>query len=176
MVGMPGPWRPKFQLRSSVSAGCKAALPRKSDPGGAASLPWQTIARLRGVMGEGRLDGGAVQSWVMRDDDPPTDAQRRESIDEVAARVSFTVGTTVLPSFGRHEPRRHLKLKTYKLKTYPFYSPAPYFVLRRGLVADLRSMVVLPSRMFPEKVMTFFPRETPLWLAISSMAALIISP
>jgi hypothetical protein len=45
MVGMPGPWRPKFQLRSSVSAGdAMAALPRKSDPGGAASLPWQTIA------------------------------------------------------------------------------------------------------------------------------------
>jgi hypothetical protein len=49
-VGMPGPWRPKIQLRfplvaqraerSSVSAGdAMAALPRKSDPGGAASLP-----------------------------------------------------------------------------------------------------------------------------------------
>jgi len=30
-----------------------------------------------------------------------SDAKRREDVDEVAARVSFTVETTVLPSFAR---------------------------------------------------------------------------
>ena len=35
MVRMPGPWRPKFQLRSSVPAGdAMAALPRKWVSGG----------------------------------------------------------------------------------------------------------------------------------------------
>ncbi len=47
-VGMPGPWRPKFQLRSSVPAGdAMAALPRKWVSGGAPTLPFD--ARAQGV-------------------------------------------------------------------------------------------------------------------------------
>jgi hypothetical protein len=67
--------RPKFQLRSGVPAGdAMAALPRKSVSGGAPTLPFD--ARAHGV--------GSL-------------------IDEVAARVSFTVETTVLPSFALRE-------------------------------------------------------------------------
>ena len=40
-----------------------AALPRKSDPGGAASLA-NDRAAARVVVVTGRLGGGAVQSWV----------------------------------------------------------------------------------------------------------------
>jgi hypothetical protein len=53
---MPGPWHPKFQLRSGVSGG------------------------------DGRLGRAG--------------ARRGFFIDEVAARVSFTVETTAHPSFS----------------------------------------------------------------------------
>jgi hypothetical protein len=71
-VGMPRRRRPKFQLRSGVHAGdAMAAVPRKWVSGGAPTLPF-----------DARAHGVAL------------------FIDEVAARVSFTVETTVLPSFA----------------------------------------------------------------------------
>ena len=82
MVGMSRRRRPKFQLRSSVHAGdTKAALPCKSVSGGL------------------RLVAYASESAPTL----PFDARARGValfIDEVAARVSYTVETTVLPSFA----------------------------------------------------------------------------
>jgi hypothetical protein len=75
MVGMSGPWRPKFQLRSSVSARCNGGVaaqvgprrpPARSLRLGERGVP--TLANDRAaagvMMGTGRRGGGAVQSWV----------------------------------------------------------------------------------------------------------------
>jgi len=51
--------------------------------------------------------------WAMPEDGPPNGLQRWAVIVEVAGPVSFTVETTVLPSFAR---RRRLKVRPRRIR------------------------------------------------------------
>jgi hypothetical protein len=51
--------------------------------------------------------------WAMPEDGPPIGLQRFAVIVEVATPVSFTVETTVLPSFAR---RRRLKVQPRRIR------------------------------------------------------------